>query len=29
MQWRDRTADSIVQAIDSFFVKRMAGAGRN
>ena len=28
-QWRDRTADSIVQAIDSFFGKRIAGAGRN
>jgi N-acetylmuramoyl-L-alanine amidase len=28
-QWRDRTADSIVQAIDSFFAKRMAGADGN
>jgi N-acetylmuramoyl-L-alanine amidase len=28
-QWRDRTADSIVQAVDSFFTTRLAGAGRN
>jgi N-acetylmuramoyl-L-alanine amidase len=28
-QWRDRTADSIVQAVDSFFTTRVAGAGRD
>jgi N-acetylmuramoyl-L-alanine amidase len=28
-EWRGRTADSIVQAVDSFFNTRVAGAGRN
>jgi N-acetylmuramoyl-L-alanine amidase len=28
-QWRDRTAESIVQAVDSFFTTRVAGAGRD
>jgi len=26
-RWRARTADSIVQAVDSFFSTRIAGAG--
>jgi N-acetylmuramoyl-L-alanine amidase len=28
-QWRDRTADLIVQAVDAFFTTRVAGAGQN
>ncbi len=28
-EWRGRTANSIVQAVDSFFNTRVAGAGRN
>jgi len=28
-EWRDRTADSIVQAVDAFFGTRLAGGGQN
>jgi len=28
-EWRDRTADSIVQAVDAFFSTRLAGGGQN
>jgi N-acetylmuramoyl-L-alanine amidase len=28
-EWRDRSADSIVQAVDAFFTKRLAVTGRN
>ena len=28
-EWRDRTADSIVQAVDTFFTTRLAGARQN
>jgi N-acetylmuramoyl-L-alanine amidase len=28
-EWRDRTADSVVRAIDAFFSTRMAGGGQN
>jgi N-acetylmuramoyl-L-alanine amidase len=28
-EWRDRTADSIVRAIDAFFGTRLAGGGQN
>jgi N-acetylmuramoyl-L-alanine amidase len=28
-EWRDRTADSIVQAIQTFFTTRLAGTGQN
>jgi N-acetylmuramoyl-L-alanine amidase len=28
-EWRDRTADSIVQAVQTFFITRMAGTGQN
>jgi N-acetylmuramoyl-L-alanine amidase len=28
-EWRDRTADSIVQAVQTFFTTRMAGTGQN
>jgi N-acetylmuramoyl-L-alanine amidase len=28
-EWRDRTADSIVQAVDAFFRPRLAGSGQN
>jgi N-acetylmuramoyl-L-alanine amidase len=28
-QWRDRTADAIVLAINTFFATRLAGSGRN
>jgi N-acetylmuramoyl-L-alanine amidase len=27
-EWRDRTADSIVQAVDAFFRPRLAGSGQ-
>ncbi len=28
-EWRDRTADSIVQAVNTFFTTRLAGTGQN
>jgi N-acetylmuramoyl-L-alanine amidase len=28
-EWRDRTADAIVQAVNTFFTTRLAGGGRN
>jgi N-acetylmuramoyl-L-alanine amidase len=28
-EWRERTADSIVQAVDTFFTTRLAGSGQN
>jgi hypothetical protein len=28
IEWRDRTADSIVQAVDTFFRPRLAGGGQ-
>ena len=28
-EWRERTADSIVQAVDAFFSTRLAGGGQN
>jgi N-acetylmuramoyl-L-alanine amidase len=28
-EWRDRTADSIVQAVHTFFTTRLAGTGQN
>jgi N-acetylmuramoyl-L-alanine amidase len=28
-EWRDRTADSIVQAVDEFFRTRLAGGDQN
>src|SRR5262249_54641226 len=28
-EWRDRSADAIVQAINAFFSPRLAGGGRN
>jgi len=28
-EWRDRTADLIVQAVDRFFTTRLAGTGQN
>ena len=28
-EWRERTADSIVQAVDTFFSTRLAGSGQN
>jgi N-acetylmuramoyl-L-alanine amidase len=29
VEWRERTADSIVQAVDTFFGTRLAGSGQN